>query len=86
MTGGYKIIDLNYTNFTTAKAVTVPGIYEKIKGTKKAILIEHFLIGGTWCRPCFPEITVSGTSFTFDVYGKTFTVSNNDSVTITAKG
>lgn len=86
MTGGYKIIDLGYTNFTTAKAVTVPGIYEKIKEAKKAILIEHFLIGGTWCRPIFPEITVSGNNFTFDAYGKTFTVTNADSVTITAKG
>lgn len=86
MTGGYKIIDLDYTNFTTAKSVTVPGIYEKIKSAQKAILLEHFSIGGTDCRPCFPEITVSGTSFTFDAYGKTFTVANTDAVTVTAKG
>lgn len=86
MTGGYKIIDLGYTNFTTSKSSTVPGIYEKIKGARKAILIEHFLIGGTWCRPCYPEITVSGTNFTFDAYGYTFTVSNADAVTVVAKG
>lgn len=86
MTGGYKIIDLGYTNFTTSAPVTVPGIYEKIQTSRKAVLLEHFLIGGTWCRPCFPEITASGTSFTFDVYGKTFTVENNDSVTVAAKG
>lgn len=86
MTGGYSIIDLGYTNFTTAKSVTVPGIYEKIKGARKAILLEHFSIGGADCRPCFPEITVSGTNFTFDVYGKTFTVANTDSVTVAAKG
>ena len=86
MTGGYNIIDLGYTNFTTSKAVTVPGIYEKLKSARKAILFEHFSIGGTDCRPCFPEITASGTSFTFDAYGKTFTVSNNDSVSVTAKG
>ena len=86
MTGGYKIIDLGNTNFTTAKSVTVPGIYEKIKSARKVILLEHFSIGGTACRPCFPEITVSGTSFTFDVYGKTFTVANNDSVAVKAKG
>ena len=86
MTGGYKIIDLGYTNFTTTKSVTVPGIYERIKSARKAILLEHFSIAGTDCRPCFPEITVSGTSFTFDVYGKTFTVANTDSVTVTAKG
>lgn len=86
MTGGYNIIDLGYTNFTTSKSVTVPGIYEKIKGAQKAILLEHFSIGGTDCRPCFPEITVSGTNFTFDVYGKTFTVENTDAVTVAAKG
>ena len=50
MTGGYKIIDLGYTNFTTTKAVTVPGIYERIKSARKAILLEHFSIGGTDCR------------------------------------
>lgn len=86
MTGGYKIIDLGYMNFTTAKAVTVPGIYERIRSSRKSIMLEHFSIGGTDCRPCFPEITVSGTSFTFDAYGKTFTVANNDSVTVSAKG
>ena len=86
MTGGYKIIDLGYTNFTTSKSVTVPGIYEKINSARKAIMLEHFSIGGTDCRPCFPEITVSGTSFKFDAYGKTFTVANNDSVTVATKG
>ena len=86
MTGGYKIIDLGYTNFTTTKSVTVPGIYERIKSARKAILFEHFSIGGTDCLPCSPEITVSGTSFTFDAYGKTFTVANNDSVTVATKG
>ena len=86
MTGGYKVIDLGYRNFTTTAPMTVPGIYEKIRISKKAVLLEHFSIGSTWCRPCFPEITVSENNFVFDIYGHTFTVSNNDSVTITAKG
>lgn len=86
MTGGYKIIDLGYTNFTTAKSATVPGIHAKIKSARKAILLEHFSIAGTDCRPTFPEIKASGTSFTFDAYGYTFTVANTDAVTITAKG
>ena len=86
MTGGYKVIDLGYTNFTTSTPVTVPGIYDKIKTARKAILLEHFSIGSTYCRPCFLEITVSGTSFTFDVYGHTFTVANTDAVTVAVKG
>lgn len=86
MTGGYKIIDLGYTNFTTAKSATVPGIYENIKSARKAILLEHFSIAGTDCRPIFPEIKVSGTSFTFDAYGYTFTVANTDAVTVATKG
>lgn len=86
MTGGYNVIDLGYTNFTTTKSVKVPGIYDKIKGARKAILLEHFSIGGTDCRPCFPEITASGANFTFDAYGKTFTVANTDSVTVATKG
>ena len=86
MTGGYKIVDLGYTSFKTTKPVTVPGIYDKIKISRKAILLEHFSIGSTDCRPIFPEIKVSGTSFVFDVYGYTFTVANTDSGTVTAKG
>ena len=86
MTGGYKIIDLGYTNFATSKSVTVPGLHENIQNSRKAVLLEHFLIGGTWCRPCFPEIKVSGNNFVFDVYGYTFTVSNTDSVTVVSKG
>lgn len=86
MTGGYKIIDLGYTNFTTSKPVTVPGLYNKIKESRKAISLEHFLILGKWCRPCFPEIKDSGTSYVFDVYGYTFTISNTDSVTVVSKG
>ena len=86
MTGGYQIIDLGATNFTTSKSVTVPGLYNKIKGARKAILLEHFSIAGTDFRPCFPEIKASGTSFVFDVYGYTFTVSNADAVTVVAKG
>ena len=86
MTGGYQIIDLGATNFTTAKSATVPGLYNKIKGARKAILLEHFSIAGTDFRPCFPEIKASGTSFVFDVYGYTFTVSNADAVTVAVKG
>lgn len=86
MTGGYKIIDLGYTNFTTEAPTTVPGIYEKIESARKAILLEHFSIGGTDCRTIYPEITVSETNFAFDVYGYTFTVSNADAVTVAVKG
>ena len=86
MTGGYNIIDLGYTNFTTEAPVTVPGIYDRIKSARKAILLEHFSIAGTDCRPVFPEVTVSDTSFTFAVYGHTFTVSNADAVTVAVKG
>lgn len=86
MTGGYKIIDLNYTNFTTEDPATVPGIYEKLESARKAILLEHFSIGGTDCRPIYPEITVADSNFVFDVYGHTFTVSNADAVTVAVKG
>lgn len=86
MTGGYKIIDLGFTNFTTEAPATVPGIYEKIESARKAILLEHFSIGGTDCRPIYPEITVSDSNFTFDIYGHTFTVSNADAVTVAVKG
>ena len=47
MTGGYKIIDLGYTNFTTAKAVSVPGI--AVHGARKSQFpepVSHLIYTG----------------------------------------
>lgn len=85
MTGGYQIIDLGGANFTVASPVTVKGVYAKINGTNKPIMIEHFAIDGTEKKSTFVEVSVSSGNFVFVAYGHTFTIANTDSITIAVK-
>lgn len=82
MKGGYQIIDFMDVNLT-ATGVTIPGIYEEIEGThRKAILVEGITIEKVEKRNCFVDCEVSGDNFTFTAYGKTFTIGQDDKVTI----
>ena len=78
--GGYQIIDLKNTTLKVGTGTKIDGVYDKIKSTRKAILIS----GGTEYHDTFVELTVSGTNFTGTIYGKTITISNEDLVTISA--
>lgn len=42
--GGYKIIDLKGTNFTSDVGVIIDGVYEDIESTNKPTLISNFSI------------------------------------------
>lgn len=82
MKGGYQIIDFMDVNLT-ATGVTIPGIHAEIEGTyRKAILIERVTIEGVEKRNCFVDCEASGSNFTFTAYGKTFTIGQDDKVTI----
>ena len=63
---------------------TIDGVYDKIKSTRKAILISGLNVGGTEYHDTFVELTVSGTNYTGTIYGKTITISNADLVTVSA--
>ena len=80
--GGYKIIDFKDVNITET-GVTVSGIYDAIKKShRKAILISCITIDGVEKPDCFVDCDVSGSNYTFSAYGKTFTITNADKVTI----
>lgn len=81
--GGYQIIDLADKEHTLSVGVEHEGIYEKIEGTRKAILLSGINIGGTEYHDTFVELTVSDSNYTGTVYGKTITISDEDVVTIT---
>lgn len=81
--GGYKIIDFKDVNILTDGGAIVTGIYEKIeKRHRKAILISGITIDGVEKPDCFVDCEVSGSNYTFTAYGKTFTITNADKVTI----
>ena len=82
--GGYQIIDLKNINLKVGTGTTIDGVYNKIKSTRKAILISGLNVGGTEYHDTFVELTVSGTNSTGTIYGKTITISNADLVTISA--
>lgn len=81
--GGYKIVDFKDTNISSESGTTIVGIYNEIEGShRKAILISGVTIDNVEYRDCFVDCESSENSFTFSAHGKTFTVTNEDKVTI----
>lgn len=79
--GGYQIIDLQNLSLS-ATAVNIPGVYEKIEGTRKAILLSGINIGGVEYHDTFIEVTVDSGNYIATVYGKTLTITSDDNITI----
>ena len=82
--GGYLIIDFGDVNITST-GVTVPGIHQMIESSyrhRKAILISGVTLNGVEQRDCFVDCTNASGNYTFSAYGKTFTISAEDKVTI----
>lgn len=81
--GGYKIINFGDVNILTEGGATVTGIYKDIEKThRKAIMVSGITINGVEKPDCFVDCEVSGSNYTFTAYGKTFTITNEDKVTI----
>lgn len=79
--GGYQIIDLNDVNHVIGSDATVhKGIYDKIKNTRKAILLSGVVVGGTEYHDMFVPCRVQGSDFVivFDTY--TMLIKNTDEV------
>lgn len=84
--GGYQIIDLKNKILTSGVGVVYDGIYDKVEGTRKPILVSGLNVGGTEYHDSFVDFTVSGTTFTGTIYGKTITIADTDTVTVTNAG
>ena len=81
--GGYKIINFKDIDIKTGKGATIAGIYEDIeKSHRKSIMISGVTIDEVKKSDCFVDCEVSGINYTFTAYGKTFTITNADKVTI----
>lgn len=75
--GGYQIIDLGNRNFHHLVGITIPGIYDKIEGTRKPILLSGFKYADVEFKDMFVNFTVSGSNFVATVYPVFFDGANN---------
>lgn len=81
--GGYKIVDFKDVNITSDGGATITGIYEEIEGSyRKAVLVSGVTIDGVEYRDTFVDVSHSENNYSFSAYGKTFTIGNDEKVTI----
>lgn len=81
--GGYHIVDFKDVNITSDGGATVVGIYESIERSyRKAILASGITIDGVEYRDTFVDAVAGANNYTFTAHGKTFTIANDDKVTI----
>lgn len=81
--GGYQIINLDGVDLRTDIGMQYEGLYEKIEGTRKPIIISGISIDGTEYHDAYVTPKVIGGSYEFDVYGYHFRVQDNDVVSVT---
>lgn len=81
--GGYQIIDLQNKKLESGVGMVYEGVYDKIDGTRKAILISGLNVGGTEYHDTFVELTVNVSNYEGAIYGKSITISDADVVTVT---
>ena len=81
--GGYQIINLDGVVHNDGSGVTHEGIYERIKGTQKPIMISGININGSDYHDCYVEPNVKNSNYEFKMYGYKVTVTNSDVVTFT---
>ncbi len=82
--GGYQIVDLRGESLS-GTAVTIPGTYEKIEGTRKPILLTNINKGGTEIHNSFVSPLVSSSNFLItlpDGSGEVITITPDDEITI----
>ena len=90
--GGYQIINLNNHNHTSGVGAIHEGIYDKIEGTKKPILLSGITIDAVEYHDTFIFPCVNGTNFVA-VVGRNPTlnkeyhinIQDNDVVTFTVE-
>lgn len=61
--GGYQIIDLNDHPHTSGVGAVHEGVYEKIEGTRKPILLSGITVDAVEYHDAFILPTVNGTNF-----------------------
>ena len=85
---GVKYIDLENNNFLSAGIpVTIKGVYNRIKSTRKRIVLTNFSIDGIKSHDIDSQISSDGSDYYIVFYTSadkfTFTFTSNDKITLT---
>lgn len=82
--GGYQIIDLQHTNFSSGSPSAIPGTYAAIEASHKRINIENLVISDTEYKPMTANFIVDASNFVAELTSKiSISVAENDEVTVT---
>lgn len=65
--GGYQIIDFEDKNHSLGVGMTHKGIYDKIEGTRKAILLSGLVFEDTEIHDCFALPSIDGDRYVFPI-------------------
>lgn len=79
--GGYQIINLDNVEHKQNVGVVHDGIYSKIKGTQKPIMISGINIGGFDYHDCYVKPKDVNSKYEFEMYGYKVTINSDDVVT-----
>lgn len=84
--GGYRIIDFQDINITTAgDGAVITGVYDAIEDAyRKPLLLSGLTLDGVEKPDCYITCEVTESNYTFTAYGHTFTITAEDKVTAAA--
>ena len=82
--GGYKMVDLHDISVSTT-AATIVGVYDAIANSyRKPIMLANIKIGSAKMQDAYISPALSSGDFVFQLYGYTWTITDADSVKLTA--
>lgn len=82
-TGGYQILDFGGKAFTAGTAKIVKNAYNKVS-TENVVLISGLKIGVVTYKDVYVAFQKVSDTYVCSIYGYTITITNEDSVTVTA--
>lgn len=86
MNGGYFMVDAKGVNMSAAEASKVDGLYTAVytaMDSGKPVMLNNVLNGSDGLyTPIFVACSLSGTTITVHTPHKSFTIANDDTVTI----
>lgn len=81
--GGYRIIDLNDTNFTLDVAMMISGIHDEIEGSyRKPLLLSGLTVAGVEYADVYVTPVVNESAYMLSAYNFTIKVESTDAVTV----
>lgn len=90
MRGGYLILDLKNTNFSSGVGIVIPNIYDRIESTRKPVRLSNIVFEGKELRDIdinylYAFGSTYTTSITVGALSIEIVIADTDVVTVTQK-